>query len=103
MGRDGEHHEVAEIELRRTPKTLEKFRWRPDEPEVDILGGARRSTRSSTTRPPLSMALSPSSRAMRARKRSKTRSWRLRAKSIPLDDEERRRVSTACLNAAAVA
>src|SRR5260221_14582964 len=60
-----------------------------------------RSTRSSTTRPPLIIALSPSSLTMRARKRSKTSSWRLRAKSTPLTDVERSRFSRACLNAAA--
>ena len=37
----------------------------------------------------------------RARKRSKTRSWRRRAKFVPLSDAARSRVSRACLNAAA--
>ena len=40
IGRDAEHHEVAELELRRATKTFKQSgRW-SDEPEVDVLRGA---------------------------------------------------------------
>jgi hypothetical protein len=58
-----------------------------------------RSRRSSRTRPPFSVAASPSTATIRARKRSKTRSWRLRANSAPVLADERRRCSSACLKA----
>jgi hypothetical protein len=50
-------------------------------------------------RPPLSVAASPSTATTRARKRSNTRSCRLRANSAPVFADVRRRCSRACLKA----
>jgi hypothetical protein len=57
------------------------------------------SRRSSRTSPPLSIARLPSTWTVRGRKRSKTRSCRLRAKSAPVFVVARSRCSSACLNA----
>lgn len=62
-----------------------------------------RASRSSSTRPPLRIAASPTSRCTRARNRSNTSSCRRRAMSTPDVDSARRRCSSACLKAWGVA
>src|SRR2546427_927040 len=61
------------------------------------------SRRSSSTRPPLSIAALPSTRMTRASKRSNTSSCRLRASSTPDFEESRSRCPRAALKPAGVA
>lgn len=59
-----------------------------------------RSRRSSRATPPLSVAASPNTTAIRARKRSKTASSRVRATGTPAGVASLSRCSSACLKAA---
>jgi hypothetical protein len=98
VGADHEGQEVAKVAPCCCLELAEHIFRRAWQAQIDVLRRSGALETKLEDQPPFSVAASPSTATMRARKRSKTRSCRLRAKSLPVLVALLRRCSSACLN-----
>jgi hypothetical protein len=96
---DFEAQVVTEVEPASLLESLEHFARRSHHAQIDVLGRSRPGESKLEDEPALE---GDGVAGDRARKRSKTSSWRRRAKSTPSVDADLSRCSSACLNARGV-